>query len=246
LSGREATGKTSEHTRRRWPAGSPGAEERVVMTVDRALDRAQRAKVFIYANDPISQAGVASQLRPRPEVQVVDASELDQADVAVVVSESVDEEVLRVLRAVRRGSVPRTVLIAAALDDAAVVTAAEAGVSALVRRSEVTPERLVSVILKARDGGAEMPADLLAGLLGQVGRLQRQVLAPRGLRFSGLSDREVEVLRLVAEGLDTGEIARQLAFSERTIKSVLHDVTTRLQLRNRAHAVAFAVREGFI
>ncbi len=206
----------------------------------------QRAKVFIYANDPISQAGVASQLRPRPEVQLVDAAELDQADVAVVVTESVDEEVLRVLRAVRRGSVPRTVLIAAALDDAAVVTAAEAGVSALVRRSEVTPERLVSVILKACDGGAEMPADLLAGLLGQVGRLQRQVLAPRGLRFSGLSDREVEVLRLVAEGLDTGEIARQLAFSERTIKSVLHDVTTRLQLRNRAHAVAFAVREGFI
>jgi DNA-binding NarL/FixJ family response regulator len=229
----------------------------MAMTVDRA-DRAGaqrggtlpgvtlRAKVFIYANDPISQAGVASQLRPRPEVQLVDAEELDQAEVAVVVTECVDEEVLRVLRAVRRGSVPRTVLIAAALDDTAVVTAAEAGVSALVRRSEVTPERLVSVILKARDGGAEMPADLLAGLLGQVGRLQRQVLAPRGLRFSGLSDREVEVLRLVAEGLDTGEIARQLAFSERTIKSVLHDVTTRLQLRNRAHAVAFAVREGFI
>ena len=229
----------------------------MAMTVDRA-DRAgaqrggahpgvtQRAKVFIYANDPISQAGVASQLRPRPEVQLVDAEELDQAEVAVVVTECVDEEVLRVLRAVRRGSVPRTVLIAAALDDTAVVTAAEAGVSALVRRSELTPERLVSVILKARDGGAEMPADLLAGLLGQVGRLQRQVLAPRGLRFSGLSDREVEVLRLVAEGLDTGEIARQLAFSERTIKSVLHDVTTRLQLRNRAHAVAFAVREGFI
>ncbi len=229
----------------------------MAMTVDRA-DRAgvqrsgthpgatQRAKVFIYANDPISQAGVASQLRPRPEVQLVDAEELDQAEVAVVVTESVDEEVLRVLRAVRRGSVPRTVLIAATLDDAAVVIAAEAGVSALVRRSEVTPERLVSVILKAREGGAEMPADLLAGLLGQVGRLQRQVLAPRGLRFSGLSDREVEVLRLVAEGLDTGEIARRLAFSERTIKSVLHDVTTRLQLRNRAHAVAFAVREGFI
>jgi DNA-binding NarL/FixJ family response regulator len=229
------------------------------MTVDRAVsdrigserfltDRpgTQRAKVFIYADDPISQAGVASQLRPRPEVQVVDAAEVDQAEVAVVVAERVDEEVLRVLRAVRRGSAPRTVLIAGSLDDAAVVTAAEAGVSALVRRSEVTPERLVSVILKARDGGAEMPADLLAGLLGQVGRLQRQVLAPRGLRFSGLSDREVEVLRLVADGLDTGEIARELAFSERTIKSVLHDVTTRLQLRNRAHAVAFAVREGFI
>ena len=75
------------------------------MTVDRAVAErgahhgaTQRAKVFIYANDPISQAGVASQLRPRPEVQLVDAAELDQADVAVVVTESVDEEVLRVLR----------------------------------------------------------------------------------------------------------------------------------------------------
>ena len=163
----------------------------MAMTVDRA-DRSgaqrggtlpgatQRAKVFIYANDPISQAGVASQLRPRPEVQLVDAEELDQAEVAVVVTECVDEEVLRVLRAVRRGSVPRTVLIAAALDDAAVVTAAEAGVSALVRRSEVTPERLVSVILKARDGGAEMPADLLAGLLGQVGSAAAAGPGPAG------------------------------------------------------------------
>ena len=84
------------------------------------------------------------------------------------------------LRAVRRGSVPRTVLIAGSLDDAAVVTAAEAGVSALVRRSEVTPERLVSVILKARDGGAEMPADLLAGLLGQVGGCSGRCCDPAG------------------------------------------------------------------
>src|SRR5919107_3400121 len=137
------------------------------MTVDRAVsdrilaDRpgTQRAKVFIYADDPISQAGVASQLRPRPEVHVVDAAELDQAEVAVVVAERVDEEVLRVLRAVRRGSVPRTVLIAGSLDDAAVVTAAEAGVSALVRRSEVTPERLGAGVPQARGGGGGEPPD---------------------------------------------------------------------------------------
>jgi DNA-binding NarL/FixJ family response regulator len=181
---------------------------------------------------------VASQLRPRPEVQLVDAEELDQAEVAVVVTECVDEEVLRVLRAVRRGSVPRTVLIAAALDDTAVVTAAEAGVSALVRRSEVTPERLVSVILKARDGGAEMPADLLAGLLGQVGRLQRQVLAPRGLRFSGLSDREVEVLRLVAEGLTNAEIADRLVVSRRTVDHHVSAILFKLDVPSRARAVA--------
>jgi DNA-binding NarL/FixJ family response regulator len=205
-----------------------------------------RIPVYIYAGDPISQAGVATQLRQRPELVVVDQSDLDRAQVAVVVAEVVDEAVLRVLRAVQRGGVPRTVLVATVLDDAAVVTAAEAGVAALVRRGEATPEHLTRVVAKVAAGEAEMPADLLARLLGQVGKLQRQVLAPRGMTFSGLTEREIEVLRLVAEGYDTAEIAKTICFSERTIKSVLHDVTTRLQLRNRAHAVAYAVREGLI
>ena len=73
-----------------------------------------------------------------------------------------------------------------------------------------------------------------------------QVLAPRGLSFAGLNDRERDVLRLVAEGHDTAEIATLLSYSERTVKNVLHDLNTRLQLRNRSHAVAYAVREGLI
>lgn len=206
----------------------------------------QRISVYVYANDPILQAGVGSQLRGSPEVAVVDQSELDQADVAIVVADLVDETVLRILRAIQRGSAPRTVLIAASLDESTVIAAAEAGVSGLLRRSEVTAERLLEVVGKVAAGEAAVPADLLARLLDQVGRLQRQVLSPRGLRFSGLSEREIEVLRLLADGLDTGEIARQLSYSERTIKAVLHDVTARFQLRSRAHAVAYAVREGLI
>ena len=79
-----------------------------------------------------------------------------------------------------------------------------------------------------------------------MGRLQRQVLSPRGLTFSGLTDREVKVLRLLADGLDTGEVGRQLFLSERTVKNVVHDITSRLNLRNRTHAVAYAVRQGLI
>ena len=45
---------------------------------------------------------------------------------------------------------------------------------------------------------------------------------------------------------NTGEIAKHLSYSERTIKNVIHDVTTRLQLRNRSQAVAYAMREGLI
>jgi DNA-binding CsgD family transcriptional regulator len=54
----------------------------------------------------------------------------------------------------------------------------------------------------------------------------------------------VEVLRLLADGLDTVEIADRLNYSERTIKNVLHAMMTRLNLRNRSHAVAFGLRCG--
>jgi DNA-binding NarL/FixJ family response regulator len=54
------------------------------------------------------------------------------------------------------------------------------------------------------------------------------------------------VLRLVADGLDTAEIATKLSYSQRTIKNILHDITSRLHLRNRSHAVAYALRHGLI
>jgi DNA-binding NarL/FixJ family response regulator len=104
----------------------------------------------------------------------------------------------------------------------------------------------VAAVQAAAAGDGTVPPDLLGRLLAQVGRLQREVLAPRGLAFSGLTDRETNVLRLVADGYDTAEIAGRLAWSERTVKNVIHDITTRLQLRNRSHAVAYAVRAGLI
>ena len=51
---------------------------------------------------------------------------------------------------------------------------------------------------------------------------------------------------MVAEGCNTAEIAGKLCYSERTIKNVIQDVITRFQLRNRSHAVAYALRQGLI
>src|SRR5664279_1822142 len=194
---------------------------------------------YVYASDPISQAGVISQLRQRPEIRVVDAEHLGEAVVAVVVADALTDEVLRVLRALQRGSIPRTVLVARVIDDATLVAAAEVGVGGLLRRGDATPDTLVRALVRVAAGEGEVPPDLL-------GRLQGQVLSPRGLAFSGLSQRETEVLKLVASGHDTAEIAGRLCYSQRTVKNILHDVTTRLQLRNRSHAVAYAVREGLI
>jgi DNA-binding NarL/FixJ family response regulator len=206
----------------------------------------ERISVYVHARDPISEAGVASQLRPRPEVRVVSTDEVENARVAVIVVDAVDESAVRLLRSVQRHGLSRSVLVASRLDDGDLVSAVEVGVLGLVRRAEATPDRLVEVISCAAAGEGSVPPDLLGRLLDQVGRLQRQVLSPRGLTFTGLASREIEVLRLVADGYDTMEIASKLAYSERTVKNVLHDVTSRLQLRNRSHAVAYALREGLI
>lgn len=206
----------------------------------------ERVAVQVLAKDPISQAGVASQLRPRPEVRVVGAAEGDAARIVVVVVDAVDDEAVTTLRLIQRHGTARSVLVAGRLDDSDLVRAAETGVVGLVRRSEATPDRLINVITAAASGEGSVPPDLLGRLLDQVGKLQRHVLGPRGIMFTGLAPREVEVLRLLADGLDTQEIALQLAYSERTVKNVVHDVTSRLQLKNRSHAVAYALREGLI
>ncbi|MBX7432790.1 response regulator transcription factor [Mycobacterium sp. Y57] len=206
----------------------------------------RRVSTYVYADDPILQAGVISQLRMRPEIDVVGSSDLDDVDVGIAVADALDEETRRILRSLKKAGVSHTIVVLGALDESTVVDAAEVGIGGLLRRSEATPDALVRTIQKVATGQGVIPPDLLGHLLGQVGRLQRQVLAPRGLTFTGLSDREVQVLRLIADGHDTNEIAEQLCYSQRTVKNVLHDVTTRLQLRNRSHAVAYAVREGLI
>jgi DNA-binding NarL/FixJ family response regulator len=206
----------------------------------------QRVPTYVYADDPILQAGMVSQLRLRPEIDIVAAAELSRADVAVAVADSLDGETLRVLQTLQRADIEHTVLVTSAIDDTTVVSAAEVGVSGLLRRADATPDVLVRTIQQVAKGDGVLPSDLLGTLLDQVGRLQRQLLSPQGLTFAGLTDRETAVLRLIADGHDTNEVAQQLCYSQRTVKNVLHDVTSRLQLRNRSHAVAYAVRAGLI
>ncbi|MCX4966319.1 response regulator transcription factor [Streptomyces sp. NBC_00654] len=205
-----------------------------------------RTKVAVKAGDPLSLAGIHTQLRQSPEITLLHGDDEYQAEVVVVIVDAVQEDELRILRHIQRTSTARTILVTTDIDEQKLVSAAECGVAGVVRRSESTPEHLVHVIGTVAHGEGHLPADLLGRLLEEVGRLQGQVLGPRGLHFTGLAPREVDVLRLVAEGYDTADIATKLAYSERTIKSVLHSVMTRLQLRNRSHAVAFAMRQGLI
>ncbi|ONH57008.1 helix-turn-helix transcriptional regulator [Frankia sp. CcI49] len=167
------------------------------------------------------------------------------ADVVLVSAQGTDERTLRMVRELQQGGVP-VVLVVAELEAHDLTAAVEAGVVGLLRRATATPEAVLAAVRGAAAGEGYLPPDMLGSLLRQVQQVSTQVLAPRGLTFSGLSERELTVLRLVAEGHDTQEIGRRLNYSERTVKNVLQDVTRRFGLRNRSHAVAFALRQGLL
>jgi DNA-binding NarL/FixJ family response regulator len=205
-----------------------------------------RVRVFVFGEDGISQAGVATQLRSRPDILIVDDGDIDSAEVAVVIVDAVDESCSRTVRAVQRNGCPRVVLVVSELDDTGLMGAVEVGACGVLRRRETTPEGLEAAVMAAVHGNGTLAPDLLGRLMVQMSRLQRDVLAPRGIGPSGVTDRELDVLRLLADGLDTAEIARRLAYSERTIKNVIHDLTSRLNLKNRLHAVAYAMKAGLI
>lgn len=204
----------------------------------------ERISVVVRAFDPISQAGIASQLRFRAEVHVVGDGE--PATVAVVVVDRMDEQAVQEIRSVQRHGCSRIVAVASQVEGKDLLAAVEAGCCGLLRRVEAQPDRLIAAVRAAAAGDGTLAPDLLGRLLEQVSRLQRDALAPLGLTAAGLTHREIGVLRMIAEGRATKEIAEQLSYSERTVKNILHDVTTRLRLRNRSHAVAYALREGLI
>lgn len=209
-------------------------------------DRPERVTVAVYAADPVLRVGVVQQLRPRPEVDLLDDADAERAQASLVVVDGVDDDVAALLHRLRHNTATRTGLVVGTLGSGALQRVIECGVSAVLRRVEADQDRLLHLVLAMANGEGVLPGDLLGKLLTHVGSLQRSALDPRALSLSTLTAREADMLRLVSEGLDTAEIARKTAYSERTVKNVLHGITTRLQLRNRAHAVGYALRNGLI
>jgi DNA-binding NarL/FixJ family response regulator len=205
-----------------------------------------RTPVFVYAADPVSQAGLQQLLRSRGDLHVLGDDDIDRAEVAVIGADEVDDDVVRAIVGVQRDGCPRVIVVATRLDEAGVLAASEAGTLGMLRREDATADHLARVVREVAAGQASVPTDLVGQLLVAVRQLRRG-LAPAALAAPvSLSPREQDVVRLLADGHDTAEIAAQLCYSERTVKGVIHEVTSRLQLRNRSHVVAFALRHEMI
>ncbi|WP_433655086.1 response regulator transcription factor [Nocardia sp. CA-128927] len=205
--------------------------------------------VTVYDDDPLSRAGVIALLERRRDTVVLLDPDADgdrrNGNVGLVVIDLLDEFALARLRKLVIDTDRRLVLVTGELDEAQVQLVIDAGVQSVIWRHQVTAERLAKAVETASRGEGHIPGDLLVKVLAQLRRIRRDG-AEKSAETGGPTRRELAVLELIADGLDTKEIAEQLSYSERTVKGVLHELTTRLRLRNRAHAVAFAVREGYI
>jgi DNA-binding NarL/FixJ family response regulator len=205
--------------------------------------------VIVRSADPLTLAGAVSHLRHTPGLELVESPpQPGRSWVAVVLTDRVDYMTVVELRRLTREPRQRVVLVADRLREAELMTVLGCGVQTVLWRSEVTPSRLSGAVRAAAQGESRLPQDLLGQLLTRVGRSQRAVtnaLSP-AVPAVGLAPREVEVLKLLADGMNTREIAVKLSYSERTIKNVLSGLMRRLQLQNRVHAVAYAMREGYI
>jgi DNA-binding NarL/FixJ family response regulator len=205
-----------------------------------------RTPIFVFADDPVTQAGLEQLLRLRADVLVLGPHQIDEAHVAVVGTEGIDDSTVRTITAIQRDGCPRVVLVSTHLDESAVISAGEAGALGMLRRREASAERLAFVVAQVAAGEASVPADLVGELLLAVRRLRRSGTATGHEVSVALTPREQDVIRLLADGSDTAEIAARLSYSERTVKGVIHEVASRLQLRNRSHVVAFALRNAMI
>lgn len=208
----------------------------------------ERTRVALHAPDHITHSGLAGYLGQEEELVLVAPDEDGACDVTVLATDVVEPATLGQLRrlAARRPT-GGFLLIPGRRWKADIAAAVECGVRGVLWRADVTPTTFLRALISVREGGGALPPALQGELLDQVQRTYREVLIPQGLAKAGpLTVREADILRLISEGRDLAEISEKLAYSERTVKNVLYRVMERLHVRNRAHAVSYAIRSGLI
>lgn len=203
-------------------------------------------RVAIHATDPVIRAGLANHLQFDRRITEVPPGRTSEADVTVVAVDSADAGTLEVLAALSDRRETRFVLVVGRQWRADISAAVDRGVRAVMWRDTFTSAAFVRALITVAEGGGSFPPALQGVLMEQVQWTNREVLTPNGLTASGVTPREADVLRLIADGKELSEIAELLSYSERTIKYILSGLMKRLELRNRAHAVAHAIRSGLI
>ncbi|WP_460429097.1 helix-turn-helix transcriptional regulator [Amycolatopsis oliviviridis] len=204
----------------------------------------------MHGGDEITETAVSAMLDANELLQVIAPDPDSRPDVIVVVADDVigssTFSFLRRFQSAGGAQGPRVVVVADRFRSEDMLVAVECGVTALLARNEIKESTLASAVLAVHRGAALIPFRLQGILLSQLNQLRLQVLTPAGLTLTGVEARERDVLRLIADGYQTDEIAGILSYSEGTVKNVLYGWMARMRLNSRAQAVAYAMRVGVI
>ncbi|MEV7526071.1 LuxR C-terminal-related transcriptional regulator [Streptomyces sp. NPDC091371] len=207
--------------------------------------------VRVVGGDPITDFAMAACLGQDARVEVLAAEEYARTQAVLALAFGVDEDTLTgIRRAVAEARLPGVpvVLVADSITEADRARAEALGLVGLIHRPQADAEILVRALLYSRD--SQQGPDEAHGPRG-AGATDGDIAEAGGAdgaaaRGAGSHPRELDVLRLLAEGLSTAEISARLNYSQRTIKAIIQRILERQGLRNRPHAVAYALRRGLL
>jgi len=127
-----------------------------------------------------------------------------------------------------------------------VIDAIHAGAGGYIFLKDMTPEMLIQSIYGVVDGGAQMTTALLRTAVESLIQNGRRTLAERTTDAAHLTEREVDVLRLMGNGDSNKIIAETLGISLDTTKKHVRNVIEKMQARSRTHASIIAAQAGII
>jgi DNA-binding NarL/FixJ family response regulator len=138
----------------------------------------------------------------------------------------------------------RVVVLTISVEDDDVMNAVMAGACGYLLKDSSIDQLIAGI--RAAAGGESLISPQIAAKLLQRLRAQTTDTSAAATILAELSDRELEVLRLIANGKDNAEIARELFISPKTVKNHISNILMKLQIDNRIQAAVYAVRSGIV
>ena len=207
-------------------------------------------RVLIGARSEVVRAGLASLLTADPRFQVVGTFSIDdltrvedlQPEVVLLDLDSPSDESLSA--AIQSGGalVNSSLMILTEDPESLAVDVLGSGLRAILPRY-ATPEEIIAAIQAAATGLVALHPDIFDSMLSRIRPGQQSELDPSG---QILTPREIEVLRMIADGLGNKEIASKLSISDHTVKFHISSIFAKLGASNRAEAVTLGIRHGLI
>jgi len=212
---------------------------RILIADDQALVRGG-LRMILEAQPDLDVVGEAADGREALQVARELTPDLVLMDVRMPVLDGLETT----RRLLVRDPTPKVLVLTTFDLDDYVYDAIRAGASGFLLKS-APPQQLVAGIRTVMAGEALLAPEITRRLLDRfVSRPPRSSARPPA--FAELSQRELEVLRLIADGRSNSEIAADLFLSEATVKTHVTHILTKLRLRDRVQAVALAYRTGFM